>query len=198
MRPPGGQSVESVQASSEEASAEAEAAPAVSQAVLEAFAREHRPFLQALARKLCRGHFDPEDLVQDVLERMLKGYARLPQDADVRSWLARIMHNRFIDLVRRRDARPGTQSYDDERTAAAPLPSNPAWQRVSIEDVQAKLAELPRDLREIYECHVVLKLSYTETAERLRIPIGTVGTRLQRARRRLRELVLGKDGESHD
>lgn len=164
---------------------------------LDEFARQHRPLLLSLARKLCRDRFDADDLVQDVLERALKGLPRLPSGANVRSWLARIMHNRFIDLVRRRDTQPGMESYEDDQAAEAPA-SMPAWERITIEDVQARILELSPELREVYECHAVLNLSYTEAAARLSIPTGTVGTRLLRARRRLRELLLPGGEDDHD
>src|SRR5262249_51826028 len=77
----------------------------------ERFARQHRPFLENLARKLCRGRFDKDDLVQDVLERALKGYGRLHPDVDGRSWLARIMHNRFVDVVRHHQRAPRMELF---------------------------------------------------------------------------------------
>lgn len=182
----------------EENAATVSAVPVVPTAALDAFARQHRSFLQAMARKLCRDQVDPDDLVQDVLERALKAFARLPPGAEPRAWLTRIMHNRFIDLVRRLHTQPSMQPYEDQHAAEPPEPS-PAWERITVEDVQAKVAELPPHLREAYECHEVLKLSYTESAARLKIPTGTVGTRLLHARRRLRKLLLAdaKD-ETHD
>src|SRR5688572_22062549 len=66
-----------------------------------ALVREHRGFLDAMAARLCRSQLDPGDLVQDVLERLLNNFEKIPDDVPVRAWLVRVMHNRFIDLVRR-------------------------------------------------------------------------------------------------
>jgi len=196
MRQPGGEQVEP--APEETAVAAVPEVTGLPASEVEAFAREYRGFLQGLARKLCRDAYDPDDLVQDVLERVIKGFARRPPDTNPRAWLARITHNRFVDLVRRRQNQPGMQPYE-EHHAGPPPASTAAWQQITIEQVNAKVAELPADLREVYECHAVLNLSYTEIASRLNLPSGTVGTRLQRARRRLRELLVGagEDG-SHD
>src|SRR5436190_578118 len=69
---------------------------------LEALSRDHREYLLDLARRLCRSHFDPDDLVQDVMETAIKEIHHLPEDANVRAWLTRVMKNRFIDRTRRR------------------------------------------------------------------------------------------------
>lgn len=198
MTHPGGEQVEpEAEPESEEiAAAGVPEVPGIPPVEIEAFAREHRGFLQGLARKLCRDSYDPDDLVQDVLERVVKSFARHPPETNPRSWLARIMHNRFIDLVRRRQNQPGMQSYEDDRPGRAgdagqpPVPPA-SWEGITIEQVQTKVAELPVEVREVYECHAILNLSYAEIASRLRLPLGTVGTRLQRARRLLRELLLG-------
>lgn len=155
---------------------------------LDALAREHRDFLRALAAKLCRTQFDPDDLVQDVLERTVQQFDRLPADVNHRAWMARVLHNLFIDRCRRRAARPAAASTDDV-TLPAPAPEERAWwEDLDAADIRARLAELPDELRGAFELHTFEGCSYKEIAARLDIPIKTVGTRILRARRRLRDL----------
>jgi RNA polymerase sigma-70 factor (ECF subfamily) len=160
----------------------------------DAFAREHRPFLEGLARKLCKGRFDPDDLVQDAMERALRHFDALPGDVNERAWLARIMHNLFIDRVRRR-GKAVHLSLDEAQLAQPEAAAEREWERVTVEQVAACVERLPADLREVYRLHASLNLSYAEIAERLAIPMGTVGTRLLRARRALRALLLGSKEE---
>lgn len=156
----------------------------------EGLAAQQRPFLLGLARKLCRSHFDPEDLVQDVLVRALRHYERLPDDANERAWLGRIMHNLFIDRVRRKQAAPTLVPADALPLVAREPDAQGPWQHLTADDVARKVKDLPGDLREIYELHAELRLPYAEIAKRLHIPMGTVATRLLRARRALRALLV--------
>lgn len=156
---------------------------------LDALAREHRDFLRALAGKLCRSQFDPEDLVQDVLERTVQHFDELPPDTNHRAWMGRVLHNLFIDRCRRRAARPATTVAEDV-PLVAPSPEERAWwQDLGAEDVRRGMAELPDELRAAFALHTFEGCSYKEIAARLDIPIKTVGTRILRARRRLRELL---------
>ena len=68
---------------------------------LDSLFREHGEFLRRLAGRLCRGSFDPDDLVQDVLERTVQNFDRLPPGVDHRAWMTRVMRNLFIDQLRR-------------------------------------------------------------------------------------------------
>jgi RNA polymerase sigma-70 factor (ECF subfamily) len=163
---------------------------------LDQLAREHRDFLGALARKLCRSQLDPDDLVQDVLERTVQHFDRLPPDVNHRAWMARVLHNAFIDRCRHRAARPAEVEADGV-PLAAPVPDEPAWwENLDAEDVRRRMAELPDDLRAAFELHTFEGCSYKEIAARLGIPANTVGTRILRARRRLRELFARAAGEA--
>src|SRR5687767_4593031 len=70
---------------------------------LEALTRTHGAYLRGLAGKLCRSQLDPDDLVQDVLEKTLR--FPIPDGANEKRWLAKVMHNLFIDKLRRAQAR---------------------------------------------------------------------------------------------
>jgi RNA polymerase sigma-70 factor, ECF subfamily len=156
---------------------------------LETLAREHRDFLRALAGKLCRSQFDPDDLVQDTLERTVQHLDRIPVDANHRAWMARVLHNLFIDRCRRRASSPPTTDAEAVPLAAPVHEERPWWEQLDAADVRRRLDELPAELRGAFELHAFEGCSYKEIAERLQIPMATVGTRILRARRRLKELL---------
>lgn len=159
---------------------------------LEALVREHGPFLRGLARKLCRGTFEPEDLVQDVLTRAVAHFDRLPPDVNHAAWMARVMQNLFIDRLRQRAAQRPI-SIDDV-VVLQPPPETPAWwERLAREDVVAAVRQLPPELARAFELFALDGRSYKEIAATLDIPVATVGTRVLRARRRLRALLGGPD-----
>ncbi|HVV81708.1 MAG TPA: RNA polymerase sigma factor [Kofleriaceae bacterium] len=154
--------------------------------------REHRPVLLDLARKLCRTHIDPDDLVQDVLETTLQNIAELPDDTNLVAWMTRVLRNRFIDRCRRLKTR-GTQTPIDDVPVAAPVAEGEAWwQRLGSEDIRARLAALPAEQRAAFELFAFEGASYQDIAERLSIPKATVGTRILRARTKLKQLLTSE------
>lgn len=165
---------------------------------VQALFREHEEFLRRLAARLCRSTFDPEDLVQDVLERTMLHFHTLASDSDHRAWMARVMRNLFIDRVRRRAASPPPAALDDD--APSPAAHERAWwESLDADDIRARLPELPGELRTAFELFAFEGCSYEEIAKRLEIPRVTVGTRILRARRRLKQLFLeGRGGEAAD
>jgi RNA polymerase sigma-70 factor (ECF subfamily) len=160
---------------------------------LEAMAREHGPYLRGLARRLCRAQLDPDDLVQDVLERALR--AAPPAGANERAWLGRVMHNLFIDKLRRRAARredPSSAMIEEVSPASDELPW---WISLTEADVRAQLARLPEEQRVTFELFAFAGASYDEIAARLGIAKATVGTRILRARQRIREQLAKERGD---
>jgi len=152
--------------------------------------KAHGEYLRGLARRLCRNHYDPEDLVQDTLVRALS--SPIPEGANVRAWLARIMQNRFIDLIRRRATRR------EDQLGELPAPSTDDalwWQSLSNEDVLRAVERLPDEQRVAFTMFAFEGKSYTEIAAAQGIAKATVGTRILRARVRLREILLeGRNG----
>ncbi len=156
---------------------------------------EHQDFLRGLARKLCRGHFDAEDLVQDVLLKMVASFERLPPDVNHAAWMARVMRNLFIDRVRARSSAPSPVDVNDVPLSAPPAEERSWWEELSAADVQAAATQLPADLREAFERYAFGRQSYKEIAAALGVPVATVGTRVLRARRRLRAVLGGSVDE---
>ena len=146
--------------------------------------KAHGDYLRALARRLCRDHFDPDDLVQDTLLRTLS--SPIPEGANERAWLSRVMQNRFIDLVRRRDAR----REEELGELPAAIPDDELWWRsLSADDVLAATERLPDDQRVAFKLFAFDGKNYAEIAEAQGIAKATVGTRILRARLRIRELL---------
>jgi RNA polymerase sigma-70 factor, ECF subfamily len=164
---------------------------ASSQKRLRALTHEHQDFLRGLARKLCRSHFDPEDLVQDVLLKTVAHFDRLPPDVNHAAWMARVMRNLFVDRVRSRASAPTPVDVDDV-PLSAPAPDERAWwEELSSADIRAAAEQLPAELRDAFERFAFQRQSYKEIAAGLGVPVATVGTRVLRARRRLRALLGG-------
>lgn len=163
-----------------------------------AFAREHEPVLRATALRLCGNATDANDLLQDTFERGLRSLARFQPGTDGRAWLLTILHNLFIDKcrARTREARSDTPAEElEERIAAPEAEPQPSWASISTEQLRAALAKIPEDFQVVYRMHALENRSYQEIAETLGIPKATVGTRLIRARRKLRELLMPATGE---
>lgn len=163
-----------------------------------AFAREHEPVLRATALRLCGNATDAHDLLQDTFERGLRNLARFQPGTDGRAWLLTILHHLFIDKcrARTREARSDTPAEElEERIAAPEAEPQPSWASISTEQLRAALEKVPEDFRVVYRMHALENRSYQEIAETLGIPKATVGTRLIRARRKLRELLMPATGE---
>jgi RNA polymerase sigma-70 factor (ECF subfamily) len=111
----------------------------------------------------------------------------------VRAWLFAILNNLFIDKCRSRirERRADVSAEDVQERVAAPEPdAQPAWATISPEQLREALDKIPEEFRLVYQLHALEGRSYIEIAERLGIPKATVGTRLIRARRRLKELLM--------
>lgn len=160
---------------------------------LQAALREHRASLCRAARALCGNQADADDLVHDVYERALRSAVRSAAHQNLRAYLHSILRNLFIDRCRRARTRPRPMSLDDaEFTAPVAEEPGAAWQDLTAQQVSEALAELPLEFRIVFELHVFEHLRYGEIARRLDLAPATVGTRLLRARLRLRAILLRK------
>lgn len=159
-------------------------APVAPRASFADLARAHRGELLRLARRLCRSRDEADDLVQDVMVKVLAHHDRLPPTTNLAAWMTRVLYNLFIDRLRQRRRGPWVEL--DEGTAAAPPAEEPAWwDHLTRADIEAALAEVPEELRRTFELFAFEHCAYAEIARRLGVPSATVGTRLLRARRHL-------------
>jgi RNA polymerase sigma-70 factor, ECF subfamily len=159
----------------------------------EALAQRHEPALYAMALRLCGSPADARDLVQDTLERALRKIHTFTPGSHERAWLLTLLHNLFIDRCRalKREARAdeAPEEMADTLAAEPETEEGPAWGALTHEDVEAALEKLAPDFRVVYRLHAVEGRSYQEISEQLGIAKNTVGTRLIRARRKLRVLL---------
>jgi RNA polymerase sigma factor (sigma-70 family) len=149
--------------------------------------------LRRFAMGLCHDPHLADDLVQDTLERAISRWHLRNEDGNLKAWLFTILHNEFID-GRRRIARRGTNATLDDLVVE---PSVLADQEdnIRVQDVMAAVDRLAEDHRALILLIGVEELSYEEAAKVLAIPIGTVMSRLSRARAKLRQyLVEGHQG----
>ncbi len=158
---------------------------------IEELCRAHQDFLRRLALQLCRSTSDAEDLLQDVLERTaLHFHSPMPNH---RAWMARVMRNLFVDRWRRHaDSLPLAVLEDELPQPAADVPT--WWECLGADDIRARLRELPDELRRPLELFAFERCSYAEIGKRLELPVKTVGTRILRARRRLKRSFLDSHG----
>ena len=146
------------------------------------------PRLRRYARALVGERVGADDLVQDTVER---GWTRLASwrgGSDMRAWLFSIMHNVHIDQVRRPSV--STESLNEE-TAMPAAPGSLAT-GLEMRDMETALRQLPAEQREILLLVALEEMSYDEVAHMLSIPIGTVMSRLSRAREKLRANMEGR------
>jgi RNA polymerase sigma-70 factor (ECF subfamily) len=155
--------------------------------------REHEALLTGIARRLCGNDADAADLVHDTYERALRAWDRYSDRGNLRSWMVAILNNLFIDRCRKHRRTPRTEALDGLELAAPEPGAAPAWARVTAQQIDAALTTLGPEFRRVYELHVRGR-SYDEIAAELRIAKPTVGTRLIRARKKLKEALLRELG----
>ncbi len=155
----------------------------------------HAEPLYRLARRLGASRADAEDLIQETYLRAVRALDRAPPSGDVRAWLHGIMRNAWLDGAKWAARHPTSGGLEDDDelpgagTECAPLRGDGELERlrgVVGEEIQTALAALPLDAREI----VLLDLegfTETEVAAITGCAVGTVKSRLSRARRALRE-----------
>ena len=144
------------------------------------------PRLRRYARALVSDRARADDLVQDTLERAWNKFHLWRPGSDLRAWLFTVMHNVHVNQVR---ASRDHAVLDDE----GPEMAVAAVQGASLEirDLERALALLSPEQREVLLLIALEDMSYAEVAAMLDIPIGTVMSRLSRAREKLRALMHG-------
>ena len=139
------------------------------------------------ARWLTRSDADAEDVVQDAYVRALRFFSSLRND-DARSWLLTIVRNTWYGRFSQAGGANRTTVYDevtDDRPDSELDPEALVMQQQAVERVRRAVQELPADFREVIVLRELEGLSYKEIAAVAGIPIGTVMSRLARARERL-------------
>jgi RNA polymerase sigma-70 factor, ECF subfamily len=150
----------------------------------------HVPRLRRYARALLGNRELADDLVQDTLERGLRYASRFRPDTDLQAWLMTIMHNLFVNDVTRPARSVKHVAIDDGSIVEAEYAVDVNHVgRLEMRDLDSALQQLPAEQREVVLLVGLEEMSYTEVAQALNVPIGTVMSRLSRARNRLRTLL---------
>ena len=144
------------------------------------------PYLRRYARALTGDAWAADDLVQDTLERACRKWLLWRSGSDLRAWLFTIMHN--LNANQRRSAARAPAWDPIERAENAVGQSGQQIERIALPEAVAALALLTPEQRQVLLLVALEGLRYEEVAQVLGVPIGTVMSRLSRARDRLRDL----------
>jgi RNA polymerase sigma factor (sigma-70 family) len=145
------------------------------------------PRLRRYARALVGDRASADDLVQDTLERAWAKLHLYRRGTDLRAWLFTVMHNVHVNRVRA--TRP-VDPLDDDMPELAQRETQP--DALLVRDLDRAIARMPADQRAVLLLVTLEEMSYEEVARTLGIPIGTVMSRLSRAREKLRAMMLGQ------
>jgi RNA polymerase sigma-70 factor (ECF subfamily) len=158
-------------------------------------------YLYSAALRMTRNASDAEDLVQESMARAYAGIRHFTPGTNARAWLFRILSNTFVSGYRKRQREPVQVLSPEFESMVASLPGQPATGpgrcapsaedavlgQFAYSEVRAALAELPECFRVTVYLADVEGYPYKEIAEMLGIPVGTVMSRLHRARAKLRK-----------
>ena len=144
------------------------------------------PRLRRYARALVGDRATADDLVQDTLERAWAKLHLYRRGTDLRAWLFTVMHNVHVNRVRA--SRPTDPLEDEMPELAQRAPQGDA---LLVRDLDRGISRLPAEQRAVLLLVTLEEMSYEQVARTLGIPIGTVMSRLSRAREKLRAMMLG-------
>ncbi|MCW5707917.1 RNA polymerase sigma factor [Shinella sp.] len=153
------------------------------------------PNLRRFAISLCRSRELADDLVQAACERAILAADSFAPDSRFDAWMFRILRNLWIDHLRRQKTAGPHDDIEEARDVSVPSGEAAAHARMDLAGVTAALQRLPAEQREVLVLVCVEDMSYRDAADVLAIPIGTVMSRLARARKNLMELTGISFGE---
>lgn len=151
--------------------------------------------LYRYAMVLSRNHSDAEDLVQETYVRAIAAMESLRPDSNVKSWLFTILRNIWLNQLRKQRSAPAVVEIDADEEAAnvqddtSPDPHTVHVSRIQHERVREAIQQLAVHFREVIVLREYEELSYQEIAHLLDLPVGTVMSRLGRARSQLRAML---------
>lgn len=150
------------------------------------------PRLRRYARALTADAERADDLVQDCLERAWARQHQYDGRSELRPWLFAILHNLHANAARSYHRRPVFVDVDGLVEAGPVAPAHDG--ELALQELARAMERLSDEQRAVLLLVGVEELTYPQAAEVLRVPVGTVMSRLSRARERLRQLLAGADG----
>jgi len=164
------------------------------EAAFEALIHLHEKKVYALCRRMCRDEDDALEAAQDTFLAVWRGIGSFRADAQFSTWLYRLATNACLDLLRREKKRGGDVSLDDAEARLDPADSAPqpeeAVERAETQRlVREGLYALPDHYRQVLILRELEQLSYAEIAEATQLDVGTVKSRISRARTALRNYL---------
>ena len=164
---------------------------------LSATVRRERGRLLAYIRRWIVDAAEAEDILQESFYELVLAYRMMQPVEQAGAWLARVARNRIIDRFRRRGARPRATAHAEEGDAAVGLaellpaaeagPEAAVMRAILLAEIEAALAELPREQREVFIAQELEGVSFRELAQRSGVSINTLLARKRYAVRYLRE-----------
>jgi RNA polymerase sigma-70 factor, ECF subfamily len=150
--------------------------------------------LRRMAVRLAGTSLDPDDLLHDALERALASLDRFEMGTNLHAWMRTIMFRLVVDRTRSRRRRKAKMEIERWATCACTPPADEmeepaAWADLGVDDVLRATATLSEPLASTFKLFALDGLSYQEVAQRLGIPTQTVGTRVLRAKSKLRTVL---------
>jgi len=172
-------------------------------AEFEEIAVPHVHALYGFALRFTRRPEEAEDLAQETLLRAYRFFGSYERGTNIRAWLFKILRNLFINKYRKNQREPEAVSYGGEEASLdllinEPAPGTPAsrtpeqvLQSGEVDaEVERAIADLPEEYRTVLLLSSLGELSYKEIASTLSVPIGTVMSRLHRARRMMQASLM--------
>ena len=154
--------------------------------------------LYNFARWLSGDPDEARDLVQETFAKALKGLETFKEGTNFRAWMFRILRNTFLTsrsgLERRSTEQEDEEGLGETAAATQDTPEEALVRRADIELVRKAIARLPAAFQEVLLLADIEEMKYQEVADTLDIPIGTVMSRLARARKQVREHILESAG----
>jgi RNA polymerase sigma-70 factor (ECF subfamily) len=164
--------------------------------VLEALtAYQEKVFLTCLG--FSRNPADAEDLTQEVYLKALRKIDSLTDLSLIKFWLFRVTRNTCLDFSRKRKFRRNIPLEPEHEQYGSKTPESQLVSREQLRSLKAAIQQLPKKQREVFILKEYGDLSYQEIAETLKIKLGTVMSRLNRARQTIKDRMKGEDNEKN-
>jgi RNA polymerase sigma-70 factor (ECF subfamily) len=160
---------------------------ALTQADFNRLVEDHGPAMYRIAYRMMGDRHEAEDMVQEAFRSVWSSRARYEPNRGDRAWLVSILRRRIIDRWRKK---PPPSVIGEGHALEVEVAGDDPFRHEFSDEVQAALDRLPDELRETLLLVVVGDLTHQEAANLLDIPLGTVLSRVSRARSRLREFLM--------